>query len=146
MGDKQSEATRRLHSTRRLMKDALEQGAENINALGVVCLQFGNILGDSSSVLEDASSEFQKMSGAVKEGNEKLKLTLALSYSGRWEIIEGVKKLVEDIEEGKVQKEKRNLIMILTIIISFILILILILIVTFILINIILAKIKLLLF
>ena len=42
------------------------------------------------------------------EGNEKLKLTLALSYSGRWEIIEGVKKLVEDIEEGKVQKENIN--------------------------------------
>lgn len=40
--------------------------------------------------------------------NDKMTLTLALSYSGRWEIIEGVKKILKDNEDGKLNPEDIN--------------------------------------
>jgi undecaprenyl diphosphate synthase len=38
--------------------------------------------------------------------NTGLTLILALSYSGRWEIIQGVKALVEDVKSGKVDQNQ----------------------------------------
>ncbi|MEO7989060.1 MAG: isoprenyl transferase [Chryseolinea sp.] len=40
--------------------------------------------------------------------NKRLVLTLALSYSGRWEIAQAAKKLALDVKSGKVQEEAIN--------------------------------------
>ncbi|MBE0651954.1 MAG: isoprenyl transferase [Bacteroidales bacterium] len=40
--------------------------------------------------------------------NNKMTLTLAISYSGRWEIVNAVKKICEDYKQGKVTPEKLN--------------------------------------
>ncbi len=42
------------------------------------------------------------------KGNSGLTLLLALSYSGRWEIVEAAKKLAADIKEGKIQVSEIN--------------------------------------
>ncbi len=50
------------------------------------------------------------LSWAMNEtkANKKLVLTLALSYSGRWEIAQAAKKLAQDVKNGKVQEEAIN--------------------------------------
>ncbi len=40
--------------------------------------------------------------------NQRMVLTLALNYSGRWEIIEAMKKIVHDQQLGKIDVEKLN--------------------------------------
>jgi len=40
--------------------------------------------------------------------NDKMTLTLAISYSGRWEIVNAVKKIFKDYEDGKVSPETLN--------------------------------------
>lgn len=40
--------------------------------------------------------------------NTGLKLVLALSYSGRWEIMKAVKSIAEDVQNGKVKTEELN--------------------------------------
>jgi len=40
--------------------------------------------------------------------NDKMTLTLAISYSGRWEIVNAVKKFFKDYEDGKVSPETLN--------------------------------------
>jgi undecaprenyl diphosphate synthase len=40
--------------------------------------------------------------------NDKMTLTLAISYSGRWEIVNAVKKICEDYKNGKVTSENLN--------------------------------------
>lgn len=42
------------------------------------------------------------------KGNSGLTLLLALSYSGRWEIVEATKKLVADVQSGKIQPSEIN--------------------------------------
>lgn len=43
--------------------------------------------------------------------NSGLTLMLALSYSGRWEILKGIKKLFSDVQTGKVQSSQINEVM-----------------------------------
>jgi undecaprenyl diphosphate synthase len=38
--------------------------------------------------------------------NTGLTLILALSYSGRWEIMQGIKALVEDVKSGKIEQDQ----------------------------------------
>ncbi len=40
--------------------------------------------------------------------NDKMTLTLAISYSGRWEIVHAVKKIFKDYKDGKVSPETLN--------------------------------------
>lgn len=43
--------------------------------------------------------------------NSGLTLMLALSYSGRWEIVKGIKKLLNDVQEGRIQPSQVNEVM-----------------------------------
>jgi undecaprenyl diphosphate synthase len=45
---------------------------------------------------------------AKTEANNALTLVLALSYSGRWDIIEAVKRIATDVNEGKLSPENIN--------------------------------------
>ena len=44
----------------------------------------------------------------ITENNNTLTLILALSYSGRWDIIEAVKKIAESVKVGEIQPEDIN--------------------------------------
>lgn len=40
--------------------------------------------------------------------NDKMTLTLAISYSGRWEIVQAMKRIFKDLQNGKVSQEDVN--------------------------------------
>ena len=66
-----------------------------------------NAIGDLKSLQDKTYSELMKAIENTKN-NTRTTLTLALSYSSRWEIIEMVKKLGQEIKEGKIQTEDIN--------------------------------------
>ncbi|MCC5926738.1 MAG: isoprenyl transferase [Bacteroidetes bacterium] len=45
---------------------------------------------------------------SLTSGNKRLNLCLALSYSGRWDIIQAVKKLAHQVKEGKIDPDDIN--------------------------------------
>ena len=65
-------------------------------------------IGDIESLPKGVKEELFKAIDETKENNG-LKLILALSYSGRWEILEAVKNIVSDIETNKLEKNKLSL-------------------------------------
>jgi undecaprenyl diphosphate synthase len=59
-----------------------------------------NLPGSCQSELKEAIDKTSNNSG--------LTLVLALSYSGRWEIVEAVKQIVDEVSQGKVSSEEIN--------------------------------------
>lgn len=59
-------------------------------------------IGHTESLPLDCQRELQEAMRAT-EGNTGLTLILALSYSGRWEILEAVRQLTADIQRGQFQ-------------------------------------------
>ncbi|MBO0951625.1 isoprenyl transferase [Fibrella forsythiae] len=59
-------------------------------------------IGHTESLPQDCQRELQEAMRAT-EGNTGLTLILALSYSGRWEILEAVRNLTADIQKGRFQ-------------------------------------------
>ena len=66
-----------------------------------------NAIGDIESLPKDCQAELQEAIEATKNKG-KLKLTLALSYSGRWDIVEATKKLVEKAKKGEIDVNDVN--------------------------------------
>lgn len=64
-------------------------------------------IGDTSHLPGDCQKNLQWAINETKD-NPGLILNLALSYSGRWEILQAVKKLAEDVKAGKLQSEQIN--------------------------------------
>jgi len=66
-----------------------------------------NAIGDIDSLPESVA---QHLKGAIKKTgkNKGMTLTLALSYSSRWEILNAVKGIAEDIKQGKIEIENIN--------------------------------------
>lgn len=66
-----------------------------------------NVIGNLELLPESAKLE---MEAAVKEtsGNTGLTLVMALSYSGRWEIINAIKKIAGEIKKGIIQVNDIN--------------------------------------
>ncbi len=62
-----------------------------------------NTIGDTESLPDKAKKELKKAIDLTK-GNNRMKLILALSYSGRWDIINATKKIIFD----KVSAEELN--------------------------------------
>lgn len=63
-----------------------------------------NAIGDINSLPDSVA---RHLNGAIKKTskNKRLTLTLALSYSSRWEILNAVKGISEDLKEGKIDEE-----------------------------------------
>jgi undecaprenyl diphosphate synthase len=57
-------------------------------------------IGDTASLPEDCRKELQEAIDATAK-NTRMTLILALSYSSRWEIIEATKKIVAQVQAGK---------------------------------------------
>ncbi|MDP1677496.1 MAG: polyprenyl diphosphate synthase, partial [Bacteroidota bacterium] len=61
-------------------------------------------IGDFSSLPQDAQDEFLDAIELTKN-NTGLTLVLALSYSGRWDITSGMKRIAEQVKAGKLNPE-----------------------------------------
>nr|WP_293841793.1 isoprenyl transferase [uncultured Arsenicibacter sp.] len=62
-------------------------------------------IGDTASLPTDCRHELQEAIEATK-GNTGLTLVLALSYSGRWEILEATRQLAAEVAAGRLQPEQ----------------------------------------
>lgn len=64
-----------------------------------------NAIGDLMSMPSSTRKQLEK---AIKNtsGNDRMTLTLALSYSSRWELLNAVKRIGAQIEEGSLEAEK----------------------------------------
>lgn len=64
-----------------------------------------NAIGNLSSLPKRCYQELQE---AIKktENNKGLTLTLALSYSARWEIVNATQRIAEDVQKGKINQEE----------------------------------------
>ncbi len=65
-----------------------------LQAIGDICA----LPGDVQKELADAIDK--------TKNNKTLTLVLALSYSGRWEIVDAVRSIVHDLKEGKITEEE----------------------------------------
>jgi len=64
-------------------------------------------IGDISALPKNCQRELQE-SKELTKNNDGMNLILALSYSGRWEIIEAVKDLLKDVKNGAIGLEDIN--------------------------------------
>ncbi len=64
-------------------------------------------IGDTSHLPPNCQKNLEWAINETKD-NTRVTLILALSYSGRWEIVEAAKKLAEDIQTGKLQVSEIN--------------------------------------
>ncbi len=66
-----------------------------------------NAIGDLKSLPQKVYKKLQ-VSMAETSNNKELTLTLALSYSSRWEITNAVRQLVQKVEHGELKSEEIN--------------------------------------
>ena len=64
-----------------------------------------NAIGDLKSLPGNCQNELAEAIDQTKQ-NKGLVLTLALSYSGRWEILEAVKKVAQEVKEGNLEVDE----------------------------------------
>ncbi len=77
-------------------RDRLHQNEVRLQVIG----EFDTLAGDVSNELRDAMEMMRENCG--------LTLVLALNYSGRWDIIEAVKGMYNDIQKGLLKEEQIN--------------------------------------
>lgn len=80
-----------------LLADAVENEISSLHKNKVRL----NVIGDMLSLPVEVQKKLQK-ARQLTEANAGLTLTLALSYSARWEIVEAVKKCISDVKSDKV--------------------------------------------
>jgi undecaprenyl diphosphate synthase len=86
-----------------LLVDAIVQEIDNLNEKNVRMLVIGNIASFPEDVQGKLVEAIQKTSS-----NTGLNLVLALSYSGRWDILEAVKQIASEIKSGKISENLNN--------------------------------------
>lgn len=87
----------------RLMVKSLQNETNELNQNNVQI----TTIGDTNSLPKIVQKELEQAK-KITENNDKLVLNLALSYSGRWEIIEAVKKIAHDHASGLIKLEEIN--------------------------------------
>lgn len=86
-----------------LLVKAIHDELESIHKNGIRLIT----IGDTQSLPEKAYDELQKAIQQTKE-NQRMTLVMALSYSSRWEILEAVKKIIEEATSGKVTSSEMD--------------------------------------
>jgi undecaprenyl diphosphate synthase len=81
-----------------LLVDSIEKELPALMKNGIRLKTLGNI----AELPGNCKDQLKKAEEKTKD-NAKTTLILALSYSGRWDIIEAMKKIGNDIKEGKIQ-------------------------------------------
>src|SRR5690349_7822880 len=64
-------------------------------------------IGDTSHLPKDCQENLQWAINKTSQ-NSGMTLILALSYSGRWEILKAVKGIAEEVRQGKIQPDEIN--------------------------------------
>jgi len=80
-----------------LLVDAIVQEIDNLNEKNVRMLVIGNIASFPDDVQAKLSEAIQNTSA-----NTGLNLVLALSYSGRWDILEAVNRIASEVRSGNI--------------------------------------------
>jgi len=83
-----------------LVKTLLEE-VEELNSNGVKL----NVIGNIDQLPENAQKLLKKSLDLTKS-NSKITLTLALSYSARWEIVNAAKKLIKKVSKDELSVDK----------------------------------------
>ena len=86
-----------------LLVNAIVHETDNLNEKNVKMLSIGDIASLPSDVQLKLAEAVQSTSQ-----NTGLNLILALSYSGRWEILEAVKKIVRKTQNGEITENQIN--------------------------------------
>jgi len=81
----------------KLMVRSLQTETNELHANGVRINTIGEIEALPDAVQNELSQAIEKT-----KNNDKLVLNLAVSYSGRWEITEAVKKIAQEYKDGKI--------------------------------------------
>lgn len=83
-----------------LMVYAISEETEDLikNGVKIICI------GDMNRLPEYASNALKECIYKTREG-DKLTLVLALSYSSKWELTDATRKIVEDVNNGILQKD-----------------------------------------
>jgi len=87
----------------RLLVKALRDETDKLHENNVRLTAIGDIKSLPQIVQHELREAIEKTSH-----NTGLNLNLALSYSGRWDIVEGVKKIVSDVVKGNISPEDIN--------------------------------------
>ena len=86
-----------------LLVHAIEAETQELNKNNVRL----SVIGCVDVMPENVQAKLQGCVDALKN-NTGLNLVLALSYSGRWDVLNAVKKLANDLAENKITQEKIN--------------------------------------
>lgn len=89
-----------VNALMRLLASSLRKEAGNLNENNIKLATIGQI----NRFPKKCQREL-KEAISLTEGNDRLQLCLALSYSGRWDITEAVKKLAAQVKEGDIDPE-----------------------------------------
>lgn len=92
-----------VNALMRLLVRSLRKEAENLNKNNIKLAT----IGQTERFPEACKQELEEAIELTKE-NDRLHLCLALSYSGRWDITEAVKKLARQVKEGTLEPEEIN--------------------------------------
>lgn len=90
-----------VNALMRLLVNSLRKEADNLNKNNIKLATIGQI----ERFPEKCQTELKEAIQLTSE-NTRLHLCLALSYSGRWDITEAVKKLTQYVKEGKLDPEE----------------------------------------
>lgn len=85
----------------KLLANSLRKEAENLDRNNIRLATIGQI----DRFPERCKRELMEAIELTKD-NDRLHLCLALSYSGRWDIVEAVKKLAQSVKEGDLDPEE----------------------------------------
>lgn len=92
---------REVNALMDLLVNALESEVDTLIKNNVRLLSLGNI----ASLPKDCQMNLKRAMDKTA-GNTGLRLNLALSYSGRWEITEAVRRIVSDVQAGQLSPEE----------------------------------------
>lgn len=92
-----------VNALMRLLASSLRKEAENLNKNNIKLQTIGQI----DRFPESCQRELREAMELTKD-NDRLNLCLALSYSGRWDITEAVKKLAKQVKDGDINPDDIN--------------------------------------
>ncbi len=85
----------------RLLLRSLKKRANELNKNDIKLTTIGDIQSLPFEVQKQLSEDIERT-----KNNKRMTLNLALSYSGRWELVEAVKKIADEIKSGKADYSK----------------------------------------
>jgi len=85
----------------KLLVNSLKKEADRLHDNNIKLTSIGQI----ARLPNSCQNQLQEVIEQTKD-NDRLELCLALSYSGRWDITEAVKKVAQDVADGKVSPDE----------------------------------------